>query len=475
MSESDTPNTTDSSKGEESQSPESPPKLRLSLRKTSSPDPGQSAEEKPPAAPPPQEEAAKPEETKAEAELPGGGDSAGGKLKLSLGPIKDVTPQPEAEKTDLDSDADPFDIKPNPVEGGTALKLGIKPKAPEPEAKPATPPPVKKKKSGITIRGLTGKPFGPQETKEEEKPAPEATISEEPGVESDAAPPIEAGETLAPSETQGLPEETKTAPPPAAKKAPPPPTKKKPVPAPPPPKSKVKLAKPAPAPSKEKKDKVSAPPPGKKKPADLKKPEKKPKPESAKASPKKIALVLLLVMGIFVAAGYFAISAFFGSSAEESSEPIASTPSASSQSPSAKPETPAPAPAIVKDSAPTPQPTVTPTPAPAVPIPTPSVPQLKIERVVVTSAEPESEPESEEVFQAAEPEQDENIIAFVDSLVIKGSIGDGVSARILVGNYKYSVNDVVDESLGVVFSGINKSTRVIIFTDAEGARYYKPF
>ncbi len=63
----------------------------------------------------------------------------------------------------------------------------------------------------------------------------------------------------------------------------------------------------------------------------------------------------------------------------------------------------------------------------------------------------------------------------MESLVYKSARGDGSTARILLGEYQYDVGDFVDEDLGVRFSDINNSTRQIVFTDSEGAIYYKPF
>ena len=217
MPESNTPNSTDGPGDEGSQNPQSPPKLRFSLRKPAKASGDQVPEEKPP----PPAEPEKAEEPKQE--TPASESVGGGKLKLSLGPKK-VEPEPPKEKEEKSEEealaADPFDIKPKPVEGGPSIKLGIKPKAPAAEEKPppaattpATPPPArKKKKSGITIRGRSTQPFAEKDSPGIEINEPSAPVADDPVTESESSPPVVEA-------------------PPPASKAPPPPGKKKPVPA----------------------------------------------------------------------------------------------------------------------------------------------------------------------------------------------------------------------------------------------------
>ncbi len=481
MPESNTPNSTDGSGDEGSQNPESPPKLRLSLRKPGQTPVDQVPEEKPPPPTEPEKVEEPPPET------PAADSGGGGKLKLTLGSQKADTPKEEDEKSEEESlAADPFDIKPEPVEGGPSLKLGSKPQTPEAEEKPktATPPPArKKKKSGITIRGLSSQPFEAETSPETEINGPAVPAEDNPVVENEPPPPEIA---VAPPQADAPPPVVK-APPPVKKPAPPPPGKKKVVPA-PPPKAKVKLAKPAKPKGKEDK---APPPPDKKKKAKTKPPKTPKKTAGAKASPKKMILAVLFVGGIFLAAGYFAISAFIGTPPSEAppksvtaSPPTAQPPpTATAPSPPTQPQSTqdadeSEASEIVEFALPAPQPSITEETDISEAKPDAPIFQFAVQETVA-----ESEPMVVEtatatqpvIFQPAAPEQDPNIIALVDSLVIKGSIGDGNSARILVGNYKYDVGDFIDENLGVRFSGINKSSQQILFTDNEGAIYYKSF
>ncbi len=93
MPESNTPNSTDGSGDEGSKNPESPPKLRFSLRKPAQAPveqvPGE--EKPPPPKPPPPTEQEKAEEAKPE--TPASESGSGGKLKLSLGPKKVEPPK----------------------------------------------------------------------------------------------------------------------------------------------------------------------------------------------------------------------------------------------------------------------------------------------------------------------------------------------------------------------------------------------
>ncbi len=438
MPESDTPNTTDDPRDEGSQTPESPPKIRLSLKKTPSADTGQAPE----ATSPPK---------KSVVDTSPSGDIEPSKPKLSLGLKKEESPKEEEAKSEkTEAEAGPFDIKPKPVEGGTSLNLGIKSKSPEAaaEVKPDTPP-ARAKKPGIKIRGLTTKPFTPAEpVKDQAAAAP----SEPPtSAEADTAPP--------PSPTP--PPAAVKAPPPTAKPAPPPPpVKKKPVPAPPPPKAKVKLSKPPEA----KKKAVKAPPPPKAKAKQQPKDTGKDT-EKSNVSPIKLILGAAVVVGIFAAVGYFVFSTFSGSPGEKSAETVAVAPADeavdSATTPAVADSTPAP----VQSSD---------TSAGAV-----ASFQDAIEQgpalIEVATPTTSPAPEPAEIQQHFEPVQDENIMAFIDNLVIKGTMGGGSSAKILVGSSVIPVGAVVDETLGIIFSGINKSTHEIIFTDTAGAVYNKSY
>lgn len=68
----------------------------------------------------------------------------------------------------------------------------------------------------------------------------------------------------------------------------------------------------------------------------------------------------------------------------------------------------------------------------------------------------------------------EAVKAFVDNLTVSG-VFQGDPPRLLIGNQTFEVGDVVNQDLGIVFTGLDPDRGVVLFKDSNGHKLEKKF
>jgi len=209
-----------------------------------------------------------------------------------------------------------------------------------------------------------------------------------------------------------------------------------------------------------------------------------PKAQPAKMGPVVIAVLVIVLLG---AGAFFAYQTFLKPSASVSPPPTGPkpAPAVSSSStlevkpvaPPAQPvnsasviidahvTTPAPSPVVVMTPAPAaPSPPVSPpveaktSSVPSAPLPAPAIPAAQAVRIDLAPSD------------AASPA----FKAFISNLHVNG-VFQGEHPRVLIGNSTFYVGDVIDQDLGVVFTGIDPVRELALFKDSTGVTLVKKY
>ena len=70
-------------------------------------------------------------------------------------------------------------------------------------------------------------------------------------------------------------------------------------------------------------------------------------------------------------------------------------------------------------------------------------------------------------------EREERVYAFLGSARVTGVRGTAAQARVLMNERVYRLNDIVDKDLGLRLSAVRAG--LLVFTDAQGKTYEKPY
>ncbi|MBC8008818.1 MAG: hypothetical protein H7067_01815, partial [Burkholderiales bacterium] len=77
------------------------------------------------------------------------------------------------------------------------------------------------------------------------------------------------------------------------------------------------------------------------------------------------------------------------------------------------------------------------------------------------------------VAALSDQERSALVYAFLNTARLTGVRGTGTSARVLMNERVFRLNDIVDTALGLRLSGVQPN--LMVFTDAQGKTYEKPY
>jgi hypothetical protein len=112
----------------------------------------------------------------------------------------------------------------------------------------------------------------------------------------------------------------------------------------------------------------------------------------------------------------------------------------------------------------TPPPSFVPTPPAVVATPPATAPAAEPAPVAV---------EPVNIAALGETERAALVYSFLDTARLTGVRGTGTSARVLMNERVYRLNDIVDAALGLRLSAVRPN--LMVFTDAQGKTYEKPY
>ena len=229
------------------------------------------------------------------------------------------------------------------------------------------------------------------------------------------------------------------------------------------------------------------------------------KPEPAKTWP----MVVILVVVLLGVGGYLAYENFLKPAAPPVAvtatpvpKPTPPAPVSAASPPPAPPSQPVTAPAQIinkaeavvaehaeaaekplndvlseqKPAAPTPSPVAaTPVP-PAAPVPPPAPAEIKAASVAPEPPPAPVAPASQTVRIDLSPSDAASpaFKSFIMNLRVSG-VFQGEHPRVLIGSETYEIGDVVNQDLGVVFSGIDADRELVLFKDSTGVTLVKKY